>query len=81
MSEVILATESGTGRHRVRAERVSPAVFRVTVERLFDAVDAGGVKRGEFWSAVLGVTSYTDTAERAAELAADALRAAEAAAT
>ena len=30
-------------------------MFRVDVEQLFDATDAGGLYRGNFWSVVIGL--------------------------
>ena len=44
-------------------------MFRVDVEQLFDATDAGGLYRGQFWSVVIGLTSYADCVDRAIALA------------
>ncbi len=74
MEEVIATYDADTGRHRARVFRTSSGVYRVEVERLIDAVDAGGEKRGEFWSAIRGFTSYTDDLERAVTLAEESLR-------
>jgi hypothetical protein len=54
-------------------------MFRVDVERLIDATDAGGFKRGEFWSVVPGLTSFADSTELAIALAQENMRCAQAA--
>jgi hypothetical protein len=76
VADVILILNSETGRHRARVVRISASLYRIEVERLIEALDAGGVRRGEFWSRVTGPgsTSYTDREERAAALAAENLR-------
>ena len=66
--------ESGNERIRACIHRLSPTTFRVDVEQLFDATDAAGVKRGEFWSVVTGLTSYADSEDRAIALAQENLR-------
>jgi hypothetical protein len=78
VNESLVTIESESGRHRARVERVSEGVFRVEVEQRVAAVDAGGVTRGEFWSALRDSTAYTDSAERATELAGERPRSAEA---
>jgi hypothetical protein len=78
MGEVVLTLDADTGRHRARVSRTSGGAYRVEVERLIQAYDAGGEWRGEFWSAIPGICSYTDSLERAAELAAEVLRAGQA---
>ena len=74
MEELVAAYNAETGRHRARVFRMSGGSYRVEVERLMDATDAGGEKRGEFWSAIRGLTSYTDDPERAAAMAQENLR-------
>jgi hypothetical protein len=78
VDEVILTLQSDNGRHRAQVVKISDTAFRVEVERLMEAFDAGGFKRGEFWSSLNAWTSYTDNMERAAELAAENLRLGEA---
>ena len=78
MDEVVLTLDADTGRHRARVTRTSAYAYRVEVERLIQTYDAGGEERGEFWSAIRGTCSYTDSLERAAELASEGLRAGQA---
>jgi hypothetical protein len=73
-TEDILTRVSQNGRVRARVQRIASNNYRVDVERLIEAVDAGGCRRGEFWSVVTGLTSYTDSEERAALLAEENLR-------
>jgi hypothetical protein len=77
MGGVVLTLDSESGRHRARVFQTSAGVYRVEAERLTEAMDAGGYKRGEFWAAVPGFVSYTDTVERAEQLAAEKLLALE----
>lgn len=74
MNEVVLTLDADTRRHRARVSRTSNGAYRVEVERLIQAYDAGGEWRDEYWSAIRGICSYTDNLERASELAAEALR-------
>ena len=74
MEDVVLTLDSQTGRHRARVIRISASLYRIDVERLIEALDAGGCLRGDFWSAIRGATSYTDNQERAAALATEQLR-------
>jgi hypothetical protein len=74
MTEEVLVLTSHTGRVRARVHRISPDDYRVDVERLVEAFDAGNQKRGEFWSVISGLTSYTDSEECAAALAEENLR-------
>jgi hypothetical protein len=78
MGDAVLTLDADTGRHRARVFRLSEAVFRVEAERLVQDYDAGGEWRGAFWSAIPDIVSYTDNLERAAELAAESLRAGQA---
>ena len=73
MDEVIATFDADTGRHRARVFRLSSGVYRVEVERLYEADDAGGVVHGMFWSAIRGFTSYTDELARAESLAVENL--------
>jgi hypothetical protein len=68
----IIASENA----RIRASifRVAPAMFRIDVERLVDAIDAFGQERGEFWSVISGLTSFVDSEERALQLANENMR-------
>src|SRR5207248_1308692 len=74
LEEAVATFDAETGRHRARVVRMSSGGYRVVVERLYEADDAGGVVHGVFWSAVRGFTSYTDDLERAAALAQENLR-------
>jgi len=74
VEEAVATYDAETGRHRARVFRMSSGAYRVVVERLLVADDAGGVVRGVFWSAISGFTSYTDDLERAAVLAKENLR-------
>ena len=74
MCEVVLTIESNTGQHRARVVKLSDTAFRVEVERLTEAFDPGGMKRGEFWSPLNGCVTYADSLTRAAGLAAENLR-------
>ena len=74
MAESVATFHAVTGRHRARVFRLSNGVYRVEVERLLDGFDAGGVRRGEFWSTIPGISSYTDNLERASVLAEECLR-------
>lgn len=67
--EVVLTLDADTGRHRARVTRTPTGTYRVEVERLI---------QGESWSAIRGICSYTDSLERATELAGEALRAGQA---
>lgn len=64
--ELIVAAQSD--QHRARIHAMPSGGFRVDIERLIDADDAGGAVRGQFWSAVVGLTSYADTQELARQL-------------
>lgn len=74
MAEVVLTLSSDSGRHRARVFKVAEGSYRIEVDRLIDATDAGGLKRGEFWSVLPGLTSYADSQERALMLAKENLR-------
>ena len=69
--DLIVAAHSD--RLRVRIHSMPSGGFRVDVERLVEAEDAGGVVRGQFWSVQTGLTSYTDTYETARGLAIEKL--------
>jgi hypothetical protein len=60
VQEVVATYEAETGRHRARVFRLSSGAYRVEVERLYEADDAGGVVHGVFWSAIRGFSSYTN---------------------
>jgi hypothetical protein len=74
MADEILTLSSPSGRVRARVHLLSPGMYRVDVERLIDAFDAGDNWRGQFWSEIEGLTSYADNEARAADLAAQNLR-------
>jgi hypothetical protein len=74
VEEVVATYEADTGRHRARVFRLSSGAYRIDVERLYEAADAGGVVHGVFWSRLRGFTSYTDDGDRATELAQENLR-------
>ena len=78
MAEVLTTIQSDSGRYRARIVKISETAFRVEVDRLIEAFDAGGFKRGDFWSPFNDWKSYTDSVKRAAEIAAENLRNAEA---
>ena len=69
-----LMLHSKSDQIRARIHKLKSTGFRVDIERLIDADDAGGIKRGEFWSVVTGLTSYADTVEYAKLLAAENLK-------
>jgi hypothetical protein len=79
VEEVVATYEADTGRHRARVYRLSSGAYRVDVERLDEADDAGGVVHGVYWAMLRGFTSYTDDRVRATELAEENLRNAQAA--
>ena len=74
MADDYRVVESGNERIRACIHRLSPTMFRVDVEQLFDATDAGGLYRGNFWSVVIGLTSYADSEDRAVALAQQNIR-------
>ena len=74
MGEVLLTLPSAAGHHRALVIKISNRVYRVEVEKLIEAFDAGGVGPGEFWFPLNDWLSLTDSLERAAELAAESLR-------
>ena len=67
------------GRHRARIVNVSETAFRVDIERQYDGIDADGYNRGKFWTPLGDWWSYADTVKRALEVAAENLRASDAA--
>jgi hypothetical protein len=73
ISEAVFTLDSETGRHRARVFRTASGAYRVDVERLIEALDAGGDRRGEFWSRIRGITSYADSLERAKQMATENL--------
>jgi hypothetical protein len=79
LGDVERVIESDTGRHRALVVKLSHSAFRIDVERRYDAIDAGGFKRGEYWAALSDWTSYADNLERAVELAVENIRCSEAA--
>jgi hypothetical protein len=76
--EVVMTMESDSGRHRARVLKLTDRTYRIEVERLLDDIDANGFNHGEFWAPLNVWESYTDTLERAREVAAENLRNAEA---
>jgi hypothetical protein len=79
VEDVVATYEADTGRHRARIFRLSTGAYRIDVERLYEADDAGGVVRGMFWSRLREFSSYTDDLEQAEALAQENLRCAQAA--
>jgi hypothetical protein len=77
VGEVILTIQSDSGRHRAQIVKLSDKAFRIDIERFFEGTDAGGVNRGNFWSPLNDWISYTDTLDRAAEIAVENLHNAE----
>jgi hypothetical protein len=69
----VLVPHPESAHIRARIHRLNSAGFRIDIERLIDEDDAGGNKRGEFWSAMTGLTSYADTEERAKLIATENL--------
>jgi hypothetical protein len=69
MTSPILILDSRNEGYRAVVTQLSDLVFRVEVERLIESLDAGGVKRGEFWSVLSGSNSLTDSLESARNLA------------
>lgn len=74
MEEVVLRIDADTGQHRAVIARASTGAYRIEVERLIDSFDAGGAFHGQFWSAISGLSSYTDDLDRAQALAEELLR-------
>ncbi len=74
MNEVVQIVEGQTKRHRAQIIKISEQAYRVDVERLYDAHDADGIKRGEYWFTLKDWTSYTDSLDRALELADENIR-------
>jgi len=77
VEELIATYEAYTSRLRAQMFRLPKGAYRVDIEWLYQADDAGGVVHGVFWSRLRGFTSYTDNKVRAAELAQDNLRGAD----
>ena len=74
MPEDIHFIYAKSGKVRSRIQLLPPHTYWVDVERLVEATDAGGYKRGEFWSVIEGLSSITDSEECAKELAAENLK-------
>jgi hypothetical protein len=72
--EAIATYYADNQRHRALVFRLPGDSYRVDVERLYEAEDAGGLVRGVFWSRLYGLTSYSDDLNRALQLAQENLR-------
>ncbi len=69
----MLQIDSDDRRIRVTVMRRTDGLFRVEAERLIDATDAGGIKRGEFWGVIAHSTSLVDVESAARQLAVEKL--------
>jgi hypothetical protein len=78
MSEVVRYVLGESGYRRARIVKISNNAYRVDVERLYAGTDADGFNHGDFWAALNDWTSYTDTIERAIEIATENVRSSEA---
>ena len=78
MSDVLRYVLGDSGYIRARIVKISDTAFRVDVERRYAGTDAEGFDHGDFWGVLNDWTSYTDTLERALEMATENIRSSEA---
>lgn len=73
--DVVRTVTSASGTHRALVVRMTTGAFRVEVQRWTSACDTGYGIAPACWVKEDAGRTYADTADRAAELAAEALRA------